>query len=180
MTLLKIIQYPDLRLRRKADKVINFNDPRIKTIIDDMLQTLAQAEDCAALAATQLDIDSPPSITVINSFEDLLPKPTCLINPVIAEARGSSSEDEGCMSVFPQYIMVPVKRATFVKVTAQDRSGEQITIEAEGFLARCLQHEVDHLNGIIYLDHISAIRREIIKKKIEKFSRSSAQTSKTN
>lgn len=168
MSLLKIIQYPDLRLRRKAEKVMDFSDPRLQAIINDMLQTLAQATDCAALAATQLDIDLPLSITVINNFEGLFPEPTCLINPVIEEMSGTDLTMEGCMSVFPQNIAATVERATFVKVVAQDRSGKKFTIEAEGFLARCLQHEVDHLNGIIYLDRLSTLKREMLKKKIEK------------
>jgi peptide deformylase len=171
MSLLKIIQYPDLRLRRKAEKVIDFSDSRLQAIINDMLQTLAQATDCAALAATQLDIDLPPSLTVINNLEGLFSEPTCLINPVIEEMSGTDLSAEGCMSVFPQSITAPVERAASVKVVAQDRSGKQFTIEAKGFLARCLQHEVDHLNGIIYLDHLSALRRGMLKKKIEKLSK---------
>jgi peptide deformylase len=171
MPLLKIIQYPDLRLRRKAENVTDFSDSRLQAIIDDMLQTLAQSTDCAALAATQLDIDLPPSITVINNLGGLLSEPTCLINPVIEEISGTDLNMEGCMSIFPQNIAAPVERASSVKVVAYDRRGKIFTIEAEGFLARCLQHEIDHLNGIIYLDHVSVLRREMLKKKIAKLSK---------
>lgn len=167
MTIISILQYPDLRLANKARKVKDVRDPAIQKIIADMLETLANTERCAALAATQLDLPDPPSITVINPVEEGN-EPMVLINPEIITASGEHKEGEGCMSVFPDDVNAPVVRAQKVKVKALDREGSLIEIEAEGFLAKCLQHEIDHLNGKIFLDRISELKRNRIEKKIGK------------
>jgi peptide deformylase len=135
--------------------------------IQDMLQTLSAAQNCAALASTQLDIVDPPSIIVFNAnsvSSDVL----CLINVKIVE-RSSEVVDseEGCMSVKPQsnYISVKIKRAKKIKVKAMDIHGKNIDFEAEGFSAICIQHEYDHLRGVVNLDHLEADERLLIDQK---------------
>ncbi|MFA6409834.1 MAG: peptide deformylase [Gammaproteobacteria bacterium] len=167
MTLLSILQYPDLRLRNKAKVVTDPTSPEVQKIIADMLRTLANAESCAALAANQLDIQNPPAITVINPMpgsEEIL----CLINPEVVEKSGESIEEEGCMSVCPNKISAKIPRAEKVTVRALNKEGKPIEIKAEGLLARCLQHEIDHLNGILYIDYLSPLKRKRIEKKILK------------
>lgn len=166
MTIYKILQYPDLKLSRKAKKVINIDD-NIKNIINNMFETHYAQKNCAALAATQLDMPDPPHITVID-FSEEKNQPLCIINGEIVEKSGSHTEDEGCMSVYPEHICAPITRAAKIKVKYLDQSGQQVTLEADGFLAKCIQHELDHLNGTIYIDHLSKLKRSIVNKKIHK------------
>lgn len=170
MTIIKILQYPDPKLKRKAVKVENFDDPALQTTIDDMFETHYAAENCAALAATQLDLPIPYSITVIDYSENK-DQPLCLVNPVVLERSGEQIETEGCMSVYPNAVHEKVKRAEKVKVKAQDRYGKPIEIEAEGYFAKCLQHEIDHLEGMLYLDRLPQIKKERILRKIKKEER---------
>lgn len=165
MSILSILQYPDSRLRHKSHKVTDVRSATIKKIIKDMLETLINTENCAALASTQLDIENPPSIVVIKSQEkegDML----CLINPQITAKKGTSVAEEGCMSIFPNHIRAEIKRACEIKVNALDVQGNQTKFEAEGFLARCIQHECDHLNGILYIDHLSKTKRMLLEKEM--------------
>ena len=167
MSTIPLLQYPNPRLRNKAKPVSSVHAPEIQKIIYDMLETLAQAENCAALAATQLDLLNPPAITVINNPDpNSSLAPLCLINPQIVEASGECTDVEGCMSVYPDQIKGKVKRAQKIKVKALNQKGQLLEIEAEDFLARCLQHEIDHLQGIIYLDHLSPLKRKLVEKKI--------------
>jgi peptide deformylase len=166
MSILQILQYPDFRLRRKGHKVTNVKSAKIKKIIGNMLETLAHTKSCAALAATQLDIEHPPSITVINPLDedgDVL----CLINPEIVSKKGADISEEGCMSIFPDYIHAEIRRANKIKVKALDIHGNKITFEAENFLARCIQHECDHLNGILYVDHLTKAERLLLEKEMQ-------------
>lgn len=165
MSILQIIQYPDSRLHRKSHKVADIKSAKIKKIIKSMLETLANTENCAALASTQLDIEQPPSIIVMNSLESD-GNMFCLINPQIITQEGHDVAEEGCMSVFPEEIRAEVKRATKIKVKSLDIHGKQTEFEAEGFLARCIQHECDHLNGILYIDHLSKLKRSLLEKKM--------------
>ena len=151
MSILKILQYPDLRLRTKGYQVTDVKSPNIQKIIDDIIETLANEENCAGLAATQLDIEQPPNITVINT-PDIL----CLINLEITDSEGSSIENEGCMSVRPQDIHAELERATKITVSALDRDGNKLLFAATDFLARCIQHEYDHLEGILFIDKIKS------------------------
>lgn len=169
MTILKILSYPDPRLKTVAKRVEVF-DERIKTIIDDMFETHYAAENCAALAATQLDIVDPPAITVID-FSPEKNQPLCLVNAEIIEQEGEHTELEGCMSVYPDAIHDKVTRAEKIKVRALDRHGQPLEFEADGFMAKCIQHELDHLNGKIFLDHLSPLKRQLIDKKITKAKR---------
>ena len=176
MAILEIVQYPDLRLKRRANKVVDVKDPAIQQLIKNMLDTLASHEECAALAATQLAIDNPPSIIVVNGLEDFFEeKPFCLVNPKIIAAKGSKkiTENEGCMSILPDAISAPVKRAYEIIISAEDRHGNCLNnIQVKDFAARCLQHEYDHLQGIIFLDHLSKKLRKKIDAKILEISAS--------
>lgn len=166
MSILQIIQYPDLRLRRKGYKVTDATLPKIKKIIDDMCETLDNTENCAALAATQLDIEQPPSIAVINTKivdSDIF----CLINPRIIARKDYSIMAEGCMSIFPGQLSAKINRATKIQLTTLDLNGKKITFEAEGHLAHYIQHECDHLNGIIYIDHFSPEERALFDQEVQ-------------
>jgi peptide deformylase len=163
----EILQYPDQRLRAKAKTVSNVKDPAIQKVIDNMFETLYTTENCAGLAATQLSIEDPHRITVIDVSE-MKNHPMCLVNPEIIERSGEITEFEACMSVWPEEIHDRVTRATHIKFRALDRDGNVIEDEVTGILAKCIQHEVDHLNGKLYIDHLSALKRERIDKKIHK------------
>ncbi|OGO93328.1 MAG: peptide deformylase [Coxiella sp. RIFCSPHIGHO2_12_FULL_44_14] len=165
MTILNILQYPNPRLKSVARPVKTF-DQAIQKIIDDMFETHYHAQNCAALAATQLDIIHPPAITVID-FSPEKNQPLCLINPEIIYREGEMLEKEGCMSVGGETYEV-VHRFAKIKVKALDRQGHPLLLEAEGFMAKCMQHEIDHLNGKIFLDHLSALKRRRIDIKLRK------------
>lgn len=171
MTIIKILQYPDPKLKRKAIKVEKFDDV-LQVIIDNMFETHYAAENCAALAATQLDLPIPYSITVID-YSDNKDQPLCLVNPEVIERTGEQYEIEGCMSVYPNAVREKIKRAQKVKVRAQNRYGEPIEIEAEGFFAKCLQHEIDHLEGAVFLDRLPLVKKERALRKIKKEQRRS-------
>ena len=169
MAILKILQYPNVRLKKQALAVTEF-DARIRKIIDDMFETHYAATNCAALAATQLDINHPPHITVID-FSEKKNQPLCLVNANIIAKEGKCSEEEGCMSIGCNEdirIFAKVTRANKVKIKALDRYGNPLEFEADGFMAKCVQHELDHLNGIIYLDHLSSLRRQRLEKHLKK------------
>lgn len=167
MTKLAILQYPDPKLKRKGYHV-EVVDEHIQKIIDDMFETHYSAENCAALAATQLDLPNPPHITVIDFSEDKN-QPLCLINGEIIEKEGEIIEGEACMSVTGIY--EKIKRYTKVKVRALDRQGKEFVMETEGYMAKAVQHELDHLNGVIFLDHLSPLKRERVDKKFTKWER---------
>ncbi len=167
MTILNILQYPNPRLKTKAERVTEFNDA-LQKIIDDMFETHYNTENCAALAATQLDIKSPPHVTVID-FSPEKNQPLCLVNAEIIESHGTLSEAEGCMSIAGVY--EAVNRATKIKVRAQDRYGKPLEFEAEDFMAKCIQHELDHLNGTIFIDRLSPLKRQRVDKKFSKLKR---------
>lgn len=167
MTILKILQYPDPRLQGKGYTVTEIND-NIRRIINDMFETHYAAKNCAALAATQLDLPNPPHITVID-FSAEKNQPLCLINGEIIERSGEMQEDEGCMSIAGVYDKV--KRSAKIKVRALDRDGNPLEFEADGFMAKCIQHELDHLNGTIFIDHLSRFKRSRIDKKFQQLGR---------
>lgn len=169
MAIIRILQYPDPKLKRQAVKVEKFDD-ELQTIIDDMFETHYATPNCAALAATQLDLPIPYSITVIDYSENK-DEPLCLVNPVIVETAGEQCEYEGCMSVYPDAIHEKVKRAMNVKVKAQDRYGNPIEINAEGYFAKCLQHEIDHLEGKVFIDRVPFTKRERALRRIKKYLR---------
>lgn len=164
--MLKILNYPDPKLKRIAKKV-TVVDEKIKIIIKNMFETHYNTPHCAALAATQLDLIDPPHITVID-FSEKKDHPLCLINAEIIKKQGAHKETEGCMSVYPDHVNAAVTRAEKITVQYLDEHGQQQTLEADGFMAKCIQHELDHLNGIIYIDHLSRLKRTIVEKSISK------------
>lgn len=169
MTKIRILQYPDPRLKTKAETVANVKDEAVQKVIDDMFETHYSTENCAALAASQLDFKHPKRITVID-YSAKKDQPLCLVNAEIVEAEGEMMEEEGCMSV-PGGVYEKVKRAAKIKVRALDREGNPIEFTAEGYLAKCIQHELDHLDGKIFLDRLSPLKRHRIDKKLEKYRR---------
>ena len=177
MAIVNILQYPDLRLQRKAIKVEDFGEAFQETI-DDMFATHYAADNCAALAATQLDIEPAPHVTVIDFSPDH-DQPLCLVNAEIIEREGEQNEAEGCMSVgcdVQIYVHARVKRALKIKVKAQDRYGSPIEFAAEGYTAKCIQHELDHLEGKVFLDRISPLKRKVLEKKLSKEKKMLVQT----
>lgn len=170
MAKIKILQYPDSRLNKKAIPVKDVLAPEIQQIINDIIETIKSCESCAALAASQMDLPNPPSLTVINQPNDegdLI----CLINPEILQMNDFADMEEGCMSVFPEEIKASVKRAKHIKVKALDRTGKTLEFEADDNLAHIIQHEVDHLNGILYIDKLSPLKRDRIETKIAKLKK---------
>ena len=164
MGILTILEFPDERLRKKAVpvKVVN---AEIKKLIDDMLETMYEARG-VGLAATQVNVHQ--RIIVIDISEDKQ-SPLCLINPEIIEKDGVEEAEEGCLSV-PGFFE-KVKRAEHIKVRALNRDGEPFELEASELLAVCVQHEMDHLEGKLFVDYISPLKRQRIKKKLEKIHR---------
>ncbi len=161
MARLPILEYPDPRLRRRAERVTKVDD-EIRTLVDDMFETMYAAPGIG-LAAVQVDV--PKRVVVI----DVSPEgnqPYCFINPEIVTATGSTQSEEGCLSV-PEYYD-QVTRAERVTVRALDRNGEPFELEAEGLLAICIQHEIDHLEGKLFVDYLSELKRERLKKKATK------------
>lgn len=163
-----IIQFPDPRLEIQGEPVAAVTDD-IKAIVAKMFQTLYKADNCAALAATQLDIPWPDNIprriTVIDFSEDK-DQPLCLINPILSNPQGETKLKEGCMSV--EMLTAAVPRAATIHVEALDQEGKQLSFDADGFLAKCIQHEVDHLDGKLFFDHLPPLRRKMLVKKLLK------------
>jgi peptide deformylase len=150
MALLPILIYPNPRLKDKAQEIKNPKDPLVQELILDMLETMKE-NNGMGLAATQ--IGKPLRLCVIR-FER---KTYILINPKIkSKSWAKEAAEEGCLSFPGQFI--PIKRSKKVKVTAINKSGKEITLEGEGLLARALQHEIDHLDGILYIERIKKIK----------------------
>lgn len=167
MPKLDILQYPDSRLRTVA-RPVEVVDDRIRALAADMLETMYDAPGIG-LAATQVDVHE--RVVVIDVSEDR-DEPRILINPEILETRGTERSQEGCLSV-PGYQDV-VERAEWVRVRALDENGAAIEFEADGLLAVCVQHEVDHLNGTLFLDYLSELKRKRLHRKLVKQSRLTA------
>jgi peptide deformylase len=169
MALLNILQYPDPRLHTVARPVAGV-DARIRQLVADMLETMHEANGIG-LAATQVDVHE--RVIVIDISEDRQ-HPLVFINPEIVWASEETQvNDEGCLSV--PGIYDGVERASRVKVTAQDEHGHARTIEAEGVLAVCIQHEMDHLRGKVFVEYLSPLKRSRIKAKMLKAQRESAR-----
>lgn len=161
MALLTVLEYPDKRLRLKAAAVLAI-DAKIQKIVDDMLETMYK-ENGIGLAATQVNIHQ--RIIVMDLSEDKS-TPLCLINPEIVSAEGVQYEFEGCISFPGMYDKV--ERAAKVKLRALDRHGDTFEIDAEALLAVCIQHEIDHLNGVLFMDHLSRLKQDRMIRKLEK------------
>jgi peptide deformylase len=161
MALLNILHFPDPRLRTIAEAVTNF-DEDLKTLVSDMFETMYEAPGIG-LAATQVDVHR--RLLVMDVSEDKN-EPKVLINPEILEAEGEEEMDEGCLSV-PGYYET-VSRAELIHVRAQDVDGNFFEIKADGLEAVCIQHEMDHLQGKLFVDYISSLKRDRIRKKLVK------------
>ena len=161
MAKLKILEFPDPRLRTKATPVEAVDDA-LRAIIDDMFETMYDAPGIG-LAATQVDLHKRLLVTDISADGD---EPHVLINPEIIEKDGVTFTDEGCLSV-PGYYE-EVQRAEHIKVRFLDRDGAETELDAHGLLAVCIQHEIDHLDGKLFVDYLSEAKRTRIRKKLEK------------
>jgi peptide deformylase len=168
MAVLEILEFPDSRLRTKAKPVVEV-DKQTRSLIDDMFETMYAAPGIG-LAATQINVHQ--RLLVIDISEDRS-DPMVFINPDVSVLDTDLAEyDEGCLSVPGFY--EPVNRPRRISVTALDRNGERFTRELDGLLATCLQHEIDHLNGKLFIDYISSLKRQRIRKKLEKSHREQA------
>lgn len=168
MAMLEILQHPDPRLRKKAKTVTNSKDPVLQKTIDDMIETLYNTANCAGLAATQLAIADPYRVTVIDVSEEKNHL-RVLINPEVLATEGEALlQWEGCMSVWPEEIHGKVLRPEKVKARYFDREGNVHEIEADELLAKCIQHEIDHLNGKLYIDLLSPLKKQLVERKITK------------
>jgi len=164
MAKLTILEFPDPRLRTRAADVETVDD-RLKELIDDMLETMYEAPGIG-LAATQVDVHQRLLVVDVSTDNS---EPHALINPVILEKDGVTVTEEGCLSV-PGYYE-EVERAEHIRVRFLDGNGEQQEMEAEGLLAVCIQHEMDHLDGKLFVDYLSEAKRMRIRKKLVKEQR---------
>ena len=168
MSKLKILEFPDPRLRTRATPVETVDDA-LRTLIGDMFETMYAAPGIG-LAATQVDVHKRLLVTDVSADNS---DPHVLINPEIIEKDGVTVTDEGCLSV-PGYYEA-VERAEHIKIRFLDRDGEAREMEAEGLLAVCIQHEIDHLDGKLFVDYLSESKRQRIRKKLEKERRLQAE-----
>ena len=164
MAILPIIHYPDERLHTRA-KPVAIVDDRIRQLVADMAETMYAAPGIG-LAATQVDVHL--QVIVIDTSENHN-KLFSLINPVIVKAEGSAVHDEGCLSV--PGIYEPVARAARISVKFLNLDGSEVMLEAEGLLAVCIQHEMDHLQGKVFVEYLSQLKQARIKQKLKKRSR---------
>jgi peptide deformylase len=166
MAIKKILTFPNPILREKAKKITRF-DEELKQLAKDMGQTMYDAPG-VGLAANQIGITRQIVVVDVSREEDEK-KFIALINPVISEGEGSVTGEEGCLSVLEYE--TKVKRFQKIRVTAQDLDGKTIDFEAEDRFARIIQHEVDHLHGTLFIDHISRLKLTLYKKKLKKILR---------
>ena len=167
MARLPIIEFPDPRLRTVARPVKEV-DTRIRQLIDDMFETMYEAPGIG-LAATQVDVHQ--RLLVLDVSEDKS-YPMVFINPEILDSEGSQVYQEGCLSV--PGIYADVTRAESIVVRALDRDGQSFEVNADGLLAVCIQHEMDHLAGKVFVDYLSPLKRELVRKKLAKQRREDA------
>ena len=167
MAKLKILEFPDPRLRKKAAPVATVDDA-LRVFIADMFETMYEAPGIG-LAATQVDVHSRLLVTDVSPDKS---EPYVLINPEIVERDGVTATDEGCLSV-PGYYE-EVERAEHIRVRFLDGNGDETEMEATGLLAVCIQHEMDHLDGKLFVDYLSEAKRQRIRKKLEKERRHAA------
>jgi len=167
MALLHILRYPDARLHKVAVPVTVFDDA-LKQLIADMAETMYAAPG-VGLAATQVDVHKQVIVIDVSDRRDSL---IVLVNPEILESHGVSDIEEGCLSVPTVYETVP--RAERVKVRAYDQNGHPFTLEAQGLLSVCLQHEMDHLRGKVFVEYLSQLKQQRVRSKLSKQLKKSA------
>jgi len=168
MTRLTILEYPDPRLRTRAAPV-DAVDARLRELIDDMLETMYAAKGIG-LAATQVDVHRR---LLVADVSDERNEPRVFVNPEILSRDGTETSQEGCLSV-PGYYD-DVERAARIRVRAMDRDGKPFETDLDGLLAICVQHEIDHLDGKLFVDYLSELKRQRVRKKIEKDKRLRAE-----
>jgi peptide deformylase len=161
MAIRSILEFPDPRLRTRAQPVTRF-DAQLHQVVDDMLETMYAAPGIG-LAATQIDVHWRLVVIDISAENN---DPLILINPEILIREGETATEEGCLSV-PGYFD-EVTRASRIRVRAQDRDGNFFERDCEEILAVCVQHEMDHIDGKLFVDYISSLKRERVRKKLEK------------
>ncbi len=168
MALLEIRKYPDPVLRKKTEPVKKIDGP-LQRLIDDMVETMHAAPG-VGLAANQVGVSLQVAVIDLSTREEKEKRHPLLviINPEIIAREGSVVEEEGCLSI-PDYAE-KVKRSAKVKVRAQDRNGNEFELEAEGLLAKALQHEIDHLNGMLFIDRLSTLKKSIFKRRMKKLA----------
>jgi peptide deformylase len=166
-----ILHFPDDRLRRKASPV-ELVDDEVRQLIDDMFETMYDAPGIG-LAAIQVNVSQ--RVIVVDVSEDRS-EPVALVNPEITRLDGVEEMDEGCLSV--PGIFEKVSRADSITVKALNRQGEQIEMEADGLLAVCIQHEIDHLDGKLFIDYLSELKRQRIRKKLVKHKGTGGKTNR--
>jgi peptide deformylase len=161
MTKLVILEYPDPRLRKKAAPV-TVVDAAVRQLAEDMLQTMYAAKG-VGLAATQVDVHKRVIVLDVSEERD---RPLVLINPELLVLEGSGPGEEGCLSL--PGIYDKLTRATHVRVRALNLEGESFEMDADGLLAVCIQHEMDHLEGKLFVDYLSELKRQLIRRRLEK------------
>ncbi len=168
MALREIRKFPDPVLRKKTDRIEKI-DSTLERLIEDMIETMHAAPG-VGLAANQVGVPLQLAVVDVTTREDKEQgrrRPiVVIINPEMLTMEGSVVEEEGCLSI-PEYADT-VKRAAKVRVRAQDRTGKVFEIEAEGLLAKALQHEIDHLNGLLFVDRLSPLKKSIFKRRYKK------------
>jgi peptide deformylase len=164
MAILNILEYPDPRLRTRA-KPVDRVDGAVQELIGDMLETMYDAPGIG-LAATQVDVHRRIIVIDVSENRD---EPHVFVNPRLELLGGSIETEEGCLSVPGFY--EPVTRAEHIRLTALDRDGAALEMEAHGLLAVCIQHECDHLDGKLFVDYLSSLKRNRIRKKLEKLDK---------
>ena len=164
MALLPILEFPDPRLRTKATTVntADIGAPEFQRLIDDMFETMYEAPGIG-LAASQVDVHQRFMVIDVSEENDA---PLVFINPEITAKQGEQVHQEGCLSV--PTIFADVTRAEVISVRAHGRDGQPFEMEADGLLAVCIQHEMDHLDGKLFVDYLSPLKREMVKKKLAK------------
>jgi len=170
MAKLTILEYPDPRLRTRAVPVAVVDDS-IRTLIDDMLETMYAAPG-VGLAATQVNVHKRVLVADVTREQN---QPLAFVNPEIIEREGKTEAEEGCLSV-PGIFDKLNTRSERVVVRALDRDGKPFELEADGLLAVCIQHEMDHLEGKLFVDYLSELKRTRIRKKLEKERRERGST----
>ena len=167
MAIMQILEYPDPRLRTLAIPVETV-DESIRKLVDDMLETMYMAPGIG-LAATQVNVHKRLLVADVSEGHD---EPRCFINPEIIDSEGVETTEEGCLSVPGVYERV--ERAETIRIRALDRDGEAFEEDLDGMLAVCVQHEIDHLNGKLFVDYLSDLKRQRIRKRLDKSKRSQA------
>ena len=168
MPIRPILQFPHEVLREKARSVAEV-DTEIKQLVQDMFDTMYKDNSSVGLAANQVGV---PVRVIVMDVSRERHEPLCLINPEILETRGKIMMDEGCLS-FPN-LYLPVERAEWVKIKALDAEGQPYELASDGLLGRCILHELDHIEGIVFTDYLSPAKVERLMKKLEKQRRRGA------